>query len=102
MADTKEEEKDEAPSNMALRMRGTGVEAAPTNMALRMRGTTVQPPDEPTPSGQGGIGSDAVADQIMRNDDGSPVEAHAKGGVVGDTKARHSSPSHKETYKRGG
>jgi hypothetical protein len=104
MADTKEEEKDEAPSNMALRMRGTGVEAAPTNMALRMRGTTVQdaPDDTPTPSGQGGIGSDAVADQIMRNDDGSPVEAHAKGGVVGDTKARHSSPSHKETYKRGG
>ena len=30
-----------------------------------------------------------------------PAEAHAKGGVVGDTKARHSSPSHKETYKRG-
>ena len=49
-----------------------------------MRGTTVQPPDdEPTPSGQGGIGSDAVADERAPED---VPDAHAKGGRVGYAK----------------
>ena len=72
--------------NQALRSRGSVDSEPATNMALRRRGTAVQ--DDPTPTrlGQGGIGSDTVADNI-----GAPTNAalrargttgYAKGGLV--------------------
>ena len=72
--------------NQALRSRGSVDSEPATNMALRRRGTTVQDDTPtPTPLGQGGIGSDAVANNIVTTNAALRARGttgYAKGGLV--------------------
>ena len=76
-----------AQHNLPLQLRGSAPRESAAPESIRARGS--EPPevidDTPTPSGQGGIGSDTVADQTLPDD--TPV-AHAKGGAVKKPKWR--------------